>query len=327
MKPSKELLLGLDIDKYLSWTKEIYTFLPGANDVLKDFMYLYNSLLLYEFSLKSYYELRQFRNKKARIINESEVNARINRFEKLLEDRTKHRKEILQNQIKKYEDILDYGIHFIPAEKLKLLGEKRLSELFKYIEIDTKEVQTTLFMIDSWYKQEIEAIEGKAKINPTIYESRLNEGLEKDFEYLEWITEVRFNPNFVHQSQSLPLTREFSDLKVLQYLARKLEYGTGESKEAVLSGLTWTDKTEICEVVQALVLSKRIKKDDKPISQADLIKVFEYVFSCQISQPSVKLSKKALSNNYRIDNNFFVNELRDLLKTSFDETLKRSPGK
>jgi hypothetical protein len=88
--------------------------------------------------------------------------------------------------------------------------------------------------------------------------------------------------------------------------------------------LKWIkSKTDLCELIHALSLSKSIQQQDgQHLPQKELVKIFENIFNIELSNFD-DLMSKALRKYKRIDDKtYFMNSLADLLDEKVRKTLK-----
>ncbi len=133
--------------------------------------------------------------------------------------------------------------------------------------------------------------------------------------------DIRENDNFI---------MDVITIKMSHLLNAKIEELTPISdvpEESIFSGFTWDDKTEICEMIQALYLSKRIYMDGKPTTKKALKEVFEKLFNTDLTHIDSLLNAKAQSAKQSIDKEHFMEELSQRNAEHFQSIINKTPRK
>jgi hypothetical protein len=146
-------------------------------------------------------------------------------------------------------------------------------------------------------------------------ERALREGLETDFMFAQYIMSATFCREFFY---NLNACFEFAKLEYLHRLST-----WGEVKPIDKPRLEWDNKTELGQLIRSLYLTKRIRENGIPITQAALTTVFENIFGFKIGNLSQKIKKTSETNKYCYDGRHYIRELCE----AFDEDLKQKAGK
>lgn len=135
------------------------------------------------------------------------------------------------------------------------------------------------------------------------------------------------NMNDVTDSNYLIL--DLITIKHAQVINQKLNelLGCNDEENEETTGIEWADKTEICELVQALAASRRIHKDGKPLTKKALRVLFEKVFRTDLSHIDKLLNAKAQTAKQSIDKQHFMKELSDLNAAHFANIVSKKPKK
>lgn len=84
-------------------------------------------------------------------------------------------------------------------------------------------------------------------------------------------------------------------------------------ENSIIHNLEWKgSKYELCELIQAIQLSKKIHENNKPINQKRILEIFSNLFPTQTlssSSFSTNLKTGYLTNKRQMDNEFFMNDL------------------
>lgn len=214
MKATPEILNKIDIDKFLEWTKQVYSNL--------DEIYI---LLSLEYENRNKIALLQY------LIKLNEIKYKIkyknrNLFLSELKEKT-------ENQIKEYEKYLDFVPLLVPTtnENIKLSN----FEKSKDIEINFNEISFILSQIDVFVESSIKEIEQKAEINNIYYEIKYKELLQKDNKTLNNII------NVILPTELNTDVFDIADLKTLKYLHNKINNNPTENNQLQKKGNILTE--------------------------------------------------------------------------------------
>jgi hypothetical protein len=223
MKPTEEIIINLNIERYMDWIRDIYKNLPlckyasvheGNISVLK----------YQEFRITSYYRLKWQSQRKRGEITDNEIIIKSKRLEKAFTDRA--RMKVGKECLNKIKSASEYIFKVIPTDRTKNKNGKSLllSVLNELTEINIGVIYYYDQYISDLYDDVMRMINDKMEINEAYTKHKINEYLGKDFKVLEAIVNKRFTPIYGECKQpdllndNVGYLDEIAELKVLQTL-------------------------------------------------------------------------------------------------------------
>jgi len=224
MKPTEDILKGIDIDQYINWIKDIY---KGV-DQIKYFDQKYIDELSYqEYKIKTYYLFKWANQQKQGIISDQELEKK----QKCLNTAilTREKKTGLIEFKKQCEKYYEYLIDFIPFEKWKNIDYSpyKINEFAELIYIDQLQID---FLIKHFHSLSIQIeneINENKDVNINYHKIRIEKCLNTDYQILDYIVNKRFYPIFgqsnkeENKTPDILIIYELSELKTIQLFLRE----------------------------------------------------------------------------------------------------------
>lgn len=138
--------------------------------------------------------------------------------------------------------------------------------------------------------------------------------LEEKNHYLKiYLDNLILSENYLDEEK----TNLTAQIKLLE--TEKVNMSEIENK----SLLSWENKTELTELIQALFLSKAIKKEGKEIQQNELIEIFSNLFNCDLKTFNSLLNQGINNKTKTLFTSKLVKLIEDY-KTNKDQLKKRN---
>lgn len=134
-----------------------------------------------------------------------------------------------------------------------------------------------------------------------------------------------FRGDFRFDSSNLNLFKNFfiSELDNLT----NTKFKETESNEVIIkptdNGISWENKTELCQLILVLARSKKIFKNGKPILQKDLIDLFSKTFNIEKLNFHDLVMGSVKTNKVTYDGKTFISELNKLMNDYRTEILDK----
>lgn len=318
MKITIEELKGLNVKAYIDWLIEECEKMEIATLCLPLYKERRNELILRSWDWHMY-EISKMQPDK------TEFSYWYNKYDTLAKAKIAE----WVDKIEKAERDLELSCLLASPENVAQIVSDEIEEekgnlYFRYAQtIDFKDIRgktnTYKLLFNTSVDVDTEALSKRLRFDKKAIERSLTEGAQTEYKFLDWILDSTFCREFFFNSE---VCFEFAHLEYLHRLSVWGEDNNTETEEET-GYLEWGNKTELSQLIHALSLSKRIRKNGEPISQDELTRIFENLFGCEIKSVSKNINQVVNGNRFKLDNEYFIKELYDL----FDKDLRQKANK